>query len=122
MGARASVYYAADYLTDVLLLEGVHLHAQKHSLGEGSTVAIALHDDDRLLDDLVASLTALQRDRRLSAARSRVRRLEATRAEAVAAKQRRHDEWAAADEQERAVHHDLVMAQRALAELEGTTA
>lgn len=118
MSARASVYYAADYLTDVLLLEGVHVHGTQMTLGEGTKIAIAIHDDDNLIDDLVESLTKLQRDRRLSVARREVKRLEAQRQEAIAAKQRRHKDWAAADEHERSVHHELHVAQKALEALE----
>lgn len=122
MGARASVYYAGDYLTDVLLLEGVHVHGQEIGLRDGSKIAIALHDDDHLLDDLVASLTSLQRDRKIAAARREVERLERHRKVAIERRVVRQEQWHKADEAERAAHHELVVAQKALAELEGGTA
>lgn len=121
MGARASVYYAGDYLTDVLLMEGVRVHAQEVTLGEGTKIAIALHDDDHLLDDLVASLTSLQRERRIAAARREVERLERHRKVAIDRRVHQQEKWHKADEAERAVHHELVAAQRALAALEGAT-
>lgn len=112
MSARANVIYDPQYLRDVLLIEGASLVGK----GEGR-VYIGL-DDDNLLDSLVEVLTKEQHARNLRVTRARVERLEAKRQEAIAAKQRRHNDWAAADEHERAVHHELHVAQQALKSLE----
>lgn len=113
MSARANVIYDSQYLRDVLLIEGASLVGK----GEGR-VYIGL-DDDNLLDSLVEVLTKEQRARNLRVKRASVERLEAKRRDAIAARQRRHADWKAADDHERAVHHELHVVQQELKALEG---
>lgn len=112
MNARAVIYYESQTLRDVLLIEAPIISSSKQK------VRIDI-DDDRLLDDLVEVLTKEQHARRVRVTRARVERLEAKRRDAIAARQRRHAEWKAADDTERAVHHELHVAQQALQALEG---
>lgn len=69
---RASSYYSCEYLTDVLYLEDVRPVGKQTMTASGTTIGISI-DSDTLIDNIITSLQAVQRERQIQAAQSRVK-------------------------------------------------
>jgi hypothetical protein len=112
MGAQASVTYDAQYLRDLLVIEG--LRPADVSVHAGGTAISIDLSDDRLLDGLVELLAKEQRERQIRALRNKVQGLERKHSEAIAARQAAHAAWEDSNDRQRAVHSELYAARQAL--------